>query len=80
MWPSGRLCIEVDERLVDHLPPLRNIRVREDLFDDLPPLRDIRIYEADNDDAKADQVLSSAASHIEVFTIEDEAVKIMPRF
>ena len=47
--PSGRLCIEDDERLVDSLPSSMNIiRIREDLFD-MPPLLDIVVIEEEDD-------------------------------
>jgi hypothetical protein len=47
--PSGRLCIEDDERLVDGLPSSMNIiRIREDLFD-MPPLLDILVIEEEDE-------------------------------
>ena len=39
--PSGRVCIEDDERLAVSLP----IRIREDLFQEMPPLLDIMVNE-----------------------------------
>ena len=44
--PSGRLCIEDDERLAPSLP---SIRVRDDLFQEMPPppLIDITINDED---------------------------------
>ena len=38
--PSGRMCIEDDERLSAHRLP---IRVREDLFQEMPPLNNITV-------------------------------------
>ena len=48
--PSGRLCIEDDERLLDGLPSsTNNIRIREDLFEDMPPLLDIVVNEEEDE-------------------------------
>jgi hypothetical protein len=41
--PSGRMCIEDDERLAASIP----VRVREDLFQEMPPLIDITVNDED---------------------------------
>ena len=44
--PSGRLCIEDDERLAPSLPTMR---VRGDLFVDMPPLIDIMVNDEEDE-------------------------------
>ena len=44
--PSGRLCIEDDERLAPSLPTMR---VRGDLFEDMPPLIDIMVNDEEDE-------------------------------
>ena len=66
--PSGRLCIEDDERLVPSLP----VRVREDLFEEMPLLLDISIS-----DEPELEIECIPPPLLDIVVVEDEDIDIL---
>ena len=67
--PSGRLCIEDDERLAPSLP---TIGVREDLFEEMPLLLDISIG-----DEPELEVECIPPPLLDIVVVEDEYIDIL---
>ena len=66
--PSGRMCIEDDERLAPSLP----VRVREDLFQEMPPLIDISINDEDGVQLLEPEVECIPPPLVDIVVVDDD--------
>ena len=73
--PSGRMCIEDDERLAASIP----VRVREDLFQEMPPLIDITVNDEDGVQLLEPEVecIPPPLCNIEILEDSDSDVEII---